>query len=64
MVVLSIFLQYQYTDLATKQRAHFTQEIETPNMGHARKMKVVQSDVSRPPSSLVLLLFTHVYTFF
>uniref|UniRef100_A0A3B4XJE7 Nebulin n=1 Tax=Seriola lalandi dorsalis TaxID=1841481 RepID=A0A3B4XJE7_SERLL len=36
--------KYMYTDLAAKERAHFTQEIETPNMGHARKMKVVYSD--------------------
>lgn len=48
MVVLCVSLQYKYTDLAAKERAHFTQEIETPNMGHARKMKVVYSDVSVP----------------
>lgn len=33
-------------DLAAKERAHFTPESETPNMGHARKMKVVYSEVS------------------
>uniref|UniRef100_A0A673AB22 Nebulin n=1 Tax=Sphaeramia orbicularis TaxID=375764 RepID=A0A673AB22_9TELE len=35
---------YKYTDLASKERAHFTPEVETPTMGHARKMKVVYSD--------------------
>lgn len=50
MTILSVSLQYKYTDLAAKERAHFTQEIETPNMGHARKMKVVYSDVSLPRS--------------
>lgn len=43
-----------YTDLAAKERAHFTPEIETPVMGHARKMKVVYSDVS--------LYLRHVYS--
>lgn len=41
-------LQYQYIDLAAKERAHFTPEVETPGMGHARSMKVVFSDVSLP----------------
>ncbi|XP_070693824.1 nebulin isoform X2 [Pempheris klunzingeri] len=36
--------KYKYTDMAAKERVHFTPEMETPNMGHARKMKVVYSD--------------------
>lgn len=38
--------QYIYTDLAAKERAHYTPEADTPNMGLARRMKVVYSDVS------------------
>ncbi|KAG7276422.1 hypothetical protein CRUP_007482 [Coryphaenoides rupestris] len=34
---------FLYTDLASKERAHFSQEIETPAMGHARTMRVVNS---------------------
>lgn len=45
MLFLCFGLQYLYTDLAAKERAHFTQEIETPHMRHARKIKVVYSDV-------------------
>ena len=47
-------LQYQYTDLASKERAHFTQEIDTPTMDHSRAMKVVCSEVS-PLNSLLYL---------
>uniref|UniRef100_A0A671W6P7 Nebulin n=1 Tax=Sparus aurata TaxID=8175 RepID=A0A671W6P7_SPAAU len=36
--------KYLYTDLAAKERAHFTPESETPHISHARKMKVVCSD--------------------
>ncbi|KAM6934560.1 uncharacterized protein FYW49_000834 [Xenentodon cancila] len=36
--------KYLYTDLAAKERAHFTPESETPHITHARKMKVVYSD--------------------
>lgn len=43
---LSVSPQYQYTDLAAKERAHFTPESDTPNMGLARRMKIVYSDVS------------------
>ncbi|XP_074551161.1 nebulin [Halichoeres trimaculatus] len=35
---------FQYKDLAAKERAHFTQEPETPTMGHTRKMRVIQSE--------------------
>ncbi|XP_056292497.1 nebulin [Pseudoliparis swirei] len=35
---------FQYTNVASRERSHFTQEIETPNMDHARRMKVVCSD--------------------
>lgn len=35
-----------YTDLASKERAHFTPEKDTPIMSHARAMKVVFSEVS------------------
>lgn len=45
---LSASPQYKYTDLAAKERAHFTPASDTPNLGHARKMKVVYSDVSLP----------------
>lgn len=67
--IFSLLLQYQYVDLATKQRAHFTPEINTPNMGHARKMKVFYSDVSlilrshlmplslKPQPKIVCILF-------
>lgn len=48
-LLLSVSQQYIYTDLAAKERAHFTPEADTPNMGLARKMKVVYSDVSPPP---------------
>ncbi|KAK0145104.1 Nebulin [Merluccius polli] len=34
---------FLYTDLASKERAHFSQEMETPAMGHARSMKVINS---------------------
>lgn len=47
-LLLSVSQQYIYTDLAAKERAHFTPEADTPNMGLARKMKVVYSDVSPP----------------
>lgn len=46
IIILSVSLQYKYTDLAARERAHFTPELNTPNMGHVRKMKVVCSDVS------------------
>uniref|UniRef100_A0A3B3ZNY5 SH3 domain-containing protein n=1 Tax=Periophthalmus magnuspinnatus TaxID=409849 RepID=A0A3B3ZNY5_9GOBI len=36
--------KWQYVDLASKERAFFTPEMETPTMGHCRKMKVVYSD--------------------
>lgn len=48
ILLLSVSQQYLYTDLAAKERAHFTPEADTPNMGLARKMKVVYSDVSPP----------------
>lgn len=37
--------QYLYTDLASKERAFFTPEINTPTNVHARQMKVVSSEV-------------------
>uniref|UniRef100_G3N6X8 Nebulin n=1 Tax=Gasterosteus aculeatus TaxID=69293 RepID=G3N6X8_GASAC len=40
----SISPQFQYTNVASKERAHFTQEMDTPTMGHSRRMKVVCSD--------------------
>ena len=43
---LPFHLQFLYTDLASKERAHFSQEMETPAMGHARTMKVINSYVS------------------
>ncbi len=46
IVTLSVSQQFMYTDLATKQRAYFTPENETPIITHARKMKVIYSDVS------------------
>lgn len=46
MNALSFVLQYLYTDLAAKERAHFTPENETPTITHARKMKMVFSEVS------------------
>ncbi|KAJ3592429.1 hypothetical protein NHX12_007556, partial [Muraenolepis orangiensis] len=39
--------KFLYTDLASKERAHFSQEIETPAMGLARRMKVVNSYVKQ-----------------
>ncbi|XP_075887068.1 nebulin isoform X3 [Nelusetta ayraudi] len=36
--------KYIYTDLAAKERAHYTPEADTPNLGLARRMKVVYSD--------------------
>lgn len=45
-VCVCVSQQYIYTDLAAKERAHYTPEADTPNMGLARKMKVVYSDVS------------------
>ncbi|PWA28448.1 hypothetical protein CCH79_00015920 [Gambusia affinis] len=36
--------RYQYTSLASKERAHFTPEMNTPSNQHARKMKVVFSE--------------------
>lgn len=54
--IFSLLLQYQYVDLAAKQRAHFTPEINTPNMGHARKMKVFYSNVSLILCSHLMLL--------
>ncbi|CAN9498499.1 unnamed protein product [Ophioblennius macclurei] len=36
--------KYLYTDLAAKERVHFTPESETPTMGHARKMRIIFSD--------------------
>ncbi|CAB1328633.1 unnamed protein product [Coregonus sp. 'balchen'] len=38
-------LEFMYTDLASKERAHFTPEIDTPIMDHARAMKVVFSEI-------------------
>uniref|UniRef100_A0A674C0T8 Nebulin n=1 Tax=Salmo trutta TaxID=8032 RepID=A0A674C0T8_SALTR len=38
--------KFMYTDLASKERAHFTPEINTPIMDHARAMKVAFSEVS------------------
>ncbi|XP_051938798.1 nebulin isoform X13 [Hippocampus zosterae] len=35
---------YVYTDVAAKHRPHYTLEVETPHMGHSRKMKVMSSD--------------------
>ncbi|XP_015251977.1 PREDICTED: nebulin isoform X5 [Cyprinodon variegatus] len=37
--------KYQYTDLASKERTHFTPEKDTPVNQHARKMKVVFSEI-------------------
>ncbi|KAL0963985.1 hypothetical protein UPYG_G00316080 [Umbra pygmaea] len=37
--------QYQYVDLASKERAHFTQEMNTPYMSHNRAMKVAYSEI-------------------
>ncbi|CAB1347036.1 unnamed protein product [Coregonus sp. 'balchen'] len=49
--------RFMYSDLASKERAHFTPEIDTPIMDHARAMKVVSSEVSLSnPISLTLFL--------
>lgn len=53
--------QYIYTDLAAKERAHYTPETDTPNMELARKMKVVYSDVRVLPFvGGILVLFTRL----
>ncbi|XP_048862145.1 nebulin-like isoform X34 [Brienomyrus brachyistius] len=36
--------KYKYTELASKERAHFTPEINTPALQHARHMKTVVSE--------------------
>uniref|UniRef100_A0A8C9R1Q6 Nebulin n=1 Tax=Scleropages formosus TaxID=113540 RepID=A0A8C9R1Q6_SCLFO len=36
--------KYKYVDLASKERAHYTPELNTPVMEHARHMKVVFSE--------------------
>lgn len=46
-----------YTDLASKERAHFTAEINTPIMDHARAMKVAFSEVSL--SNVISPTFLH-----
>lgn len=46
LLIVCLSQQYIYTDLAAKERAHYTPEADTPNMGLARKMKVVYSEVS------------------
>ncbi|TKS67790.1 Nebulin [Collichthys lucidus] len=35
---------YKYIDLAAKERPHYTPESQTPDLTHAKKMKVVYSD--------------------
>lgn len=48
--------QYQYTDLASKERAFFTPEINTPIIVHAREMKVMMSEVC---ATFPLVLINH-----
>lgn len=57
ILMVSVSLQYLYSDLACKERAHFTPESETPVLDHARRMKVIYSEAS-PLFPHFILTFT------
>lgn len=55
--------QYLYKDLASKERAFFTPEVNTPEIEHGRTMKVLTSEVGVSFFIFVTLLVSHMLIF-